>query len=135
MIFFLPIRAQSENNAREHWRVRAKRRAAQRRSVAAICASLEGRYDATSELEVTFTRIAPRKLDDDNLAGSMKAMRDAIAKLLGRDDAPGSGIEWRYDQVKGEPREYAVRVEVEVVTHEDRIARAQRELARLEAER
>lgn len=135
MIFHLPLRTKSENNAREHWRARHGRRAQQRKAVTQHCAALEGAFDLTSDLEVTFTRIAPRKLDDDNLAGSMKALRDAVAVLLGRDDAPGCGIEWRYAQEKGAKGEYAVRVEVESVTLEDKIARARRELARLEGMR
>ncbi len=35
---------------------------------------------------VALTRCAPRALDDDNLASSFKAVRDAVAAYLGLDD-------------------------------------------------
>lgn len=134
--FELPIKTQSENNAREHWRARHARRHRQRKAVAAMCASLEDAFEPEVDLEVRLTRIAPRRLDEgDNLSGSMKAIRDAVAELLGRDDAPGSGVEWAYSQEKGPPKTYAVRVEVRAVTLEDKIAAARWHLAELEAEK
>ena len=48
-------------------------------------------------------------LDHDNLVGGCKPLRDAIAALLGRDDAERHGIEWEYRQEKGA----ATRVEIQ----------------------
>lgn len=62
-------------------------------------------------VEVVLTRIAPRELDDDNLARSFKAVRDQVAVHLGVDDR-SKLVTWRYAQEKGKPREYAVRIEV-----------------------
>lgn len=50
---------------------------------------------------VTITRVAPRALDDDNLAYAAKAIRDGIADALGvRDNDPR--VSWRYEQRKPE---------------------------------
>jgi hypothetical protein len=57
---------------------------------------------------VKFTRIGPRKLDDDNLRSSMKVIRDTVAKLVGVDDGDAR-YTWEYAQEQG--REYGVRVE------------------------
>ena len=54
-------------------------------------------------LRVAITRRSPRPLDDDNLIGGCKQLRDAIAELLGRrGDAEKDGLEWEYRQEKGE---------------------------------
>lgn len=48
---------------------------------------------------VTLARIAPRALDDDNLAFAFKAIRDGVADGLGvRDNDPR--VSWRYTQAK-----------------------------------
>jgi hypothetical protein len=53
---------------------------------------------------VRITRVSPRRLDDDNLSGGCKELRDAIAALLGRkDDSENSGLEFRYAQEIGTP--------------------------------
>lgn len=135
MIFDLPLRTKSEANQREHWRAKAARTAEQRRGVTRHCQALRNAFDEDADLEVVLTRIAPRQLDEDNLAGSFKAVQDAVANLLERDDRPGQGVEWVYRQEKGAPREYAVRVEVQSLTLDDRIARARWHLAELEAQR
>ena len=62
---------------------------------------------------VTFTRISPRALDDDNLSNAFKAMRDELAKILGQDDGPRSTLRWAYTQEKGPPKTHRVRVELE----------------------
>lgn len=65
-------------------------------------------------LTITLTRIAPRKLDGDNLQRSLKAIRDGVADVLRIDDG-NERLGWRYEQrpaVKGESK-YAVRVALE----------------------
>lgn len=62
-------------------------------------------------VDVTITRIAPRKLDDDNLAASAKSVRDGIADALGcKDNDPR--VSWAYTQERGAPKAYAVRITV-----------------------
>ncbi len=48
---------------------------------------------------VTFVRYGKRALDDDNLAGSCKPIRDAVAAWLGIDDGDPR-IRWEYGQVE-----------------------------------
>jgi hypothetical protein len=51
------------------------------------------------ECVVTMVRYCARLLDDDNLAGSFKPMRDAIAKYLNVDDADPR-VRWECGQVE-----------------------------------
>jgi hypothetical protein len=48
---------------------------------------------------ITFTAHLRRVLDDDNLAGSIKPLRDAIARSLGIDDGDKS-VRWEYGQIE-----------------------------------
>lgn len=136
MIFEFELRTESEANRRGSWRGHDNRRKRQRQVTAFFCRPLKGAFEPTQDLEVTFTRIAPSNgLDDDNLRSAFKAIRDEVARLLERDDREGQGVDWRYEQERGAPKHYAVRVEVRAVTLEDRIAEARRHLAELEARR
>lgn len=48
------------------------------------------------------TRVAPSSgLDDDNLAGALKAVRDAVAQWLGVDDKDRMTVRYRYAQRRG----------------------------------
>jgi hypothetical protein len=58
---------------------------------------------------VRLVRIGTRELDDDNVRGACKPIRDEVAVLLGLDDGPTAPVTWDYAQERGEP---AVRVEV-----------------------
>ena len=48
-------------------------------------------------LTVGLLRIAPRKLDSDNLAAAFKGVRDGVADVLGIDDGDDR-ISWLYEQ-------------------------------------
>jgi hypothetical protein len=106
----IPIRTVSETNVREHWRARHSRRKRQRATALYCAQSFLGK--PSLPCEITLIRIAPRKLDGhDNLRSSLKATADAIADWLGtKDNDPR--VAWLYDQRKGEPRTYGVRVNV-----------------------
>ena len=106
--FIAPLRTVSLANAREHWAVRAKRAKTERLVVRAEMQNCPEMGDGP--LVVSMTRMGKRLLDDDNLAGSFKAIRDEIAACLGRDDAPGSGIRWEYEQRKS--KEYGICVQI-----------------------
>ena len=70
--------------------------------------------------KITFTRIAPRPLDDDNLATGFKHVRDAFcaaitgtpANKIGQADGHGD-ITFEYKQERGKKKTYAFRVDVE----------------------
>ena len=62
-------------------------------------------------LTIVLTRIGPKTLDTDNLAGGFKAVRDGIADWLGVDDG-SSQLDWQYLQRSAGAGVYAVEVEV-----------------------
>ena len=117
----LPVRTWSELNLRTHWRQRARRVAGQREAAQLLVRAglactggsplRAGVRPRDQALTVRLTRIAPRTLDSDNLAGALKAVRDGVADALGMDDGD-SRFEWLYAQRPGRPREYAVLVEI-----------------------
>jgi hypothetical protein len=67
---------------------------------------------------VKLIRHGLRLMDDDNLPGSMKRVRDQVAAWIAGnntpdgkgDDSPTCGVAWSYDQVKG--KEYGVVLEL-----------------------
>ena len=101
----LPIRTWSEANARVHWARRARRTREQRRAALAA----QGRPPLPAV--ITLTRLASRKLDSDNLATALKAVRDGVADALNLDDGD-ERLDWRYAQEKAPRGHYAVRVEI-----------------------
>ena len=105
------IRTVSAANAREHWAVKAKRNKTERTAIRAYFDSCPPSLRLTdSNLIVSFTRFGKRLLDDDNLAGSFKAIRDEVAACLERDDGPKAGIRWVYSQETA--KEYWIEIEV-----------------------
>ena len=107
--FELPLRTVSESNRREHWGPRHERARLQRGAARLLtrcnCA------DIGVPIIVQMARVAPRELDDDNLRGALKAIRDGIADAFGvKDNDPR--IEWRYAQQRGKPKAYAVHVTI-----------------------
>lgn len=106
-MILIQLRTGRGQNDREHWRVRAKRVKAEKESVGWAL-----RTSAKPELPciATLTRVAPSNgLDDDNLSGSLKAPRDAIAEWLRVDDKFVSLVEYRYAQRRG--REWGVEID------------------------
>ena len=104
-----PIRIWSEANLRGHWRSKAARVKGQRQAAAW---SLMQQPKPALPAVITIARIAPRELDDDNLAGGCKAVRDGIADWLGLDDRD-KRLTWRYEQRKGKRAEYATEIRIE----------------------
>lgn len=100
----LPIRIESVANKREFWATRARR--AKMHRIAALAVPVH-----PLPCVVTITRVAPRKLDDDNNVSGCKNLRDGIADRLGvKDNDPR--VQWKYAQARGKRKEYAVRVEI-----------------------
>ena len=109
----LPLRTKSIANIREHWAKRSKRTKNERHLAKYVFSKhyppkpIEG----SKIIYVKLTRVAPRKLDTDNLAGSLKAVRDGIADWLKIDDG-SSLVSWEYSQRRAGVRIYGVDVEV-----------------------
>lgn len=82
-------------NAREHWRVKAKRVKFERQCTAA---ALHGAARPPIPCSVRLTRVGPGMLDDDNLVGAMKGVRDEVAAWLGIDDRHRDQVRYVYDQ-------------------------------------
>ena len=111
----LPIKTVSEANSTEHWTVKNKRHILQKNYVNS--SFLNDQFTCPMPCVVKITRIAPRMLDDhDNLRVSVKWIADQIAVNLTKVVTPGRAdddkrITWQYDQAKGKPKEYAVKIE------------------------
>jgi hypothetical protein len=103
----MPLRLPSLANCRLHWRALHRLKVDQQFMVYGhMLAAKLPPLPAT----VTLTRVGPRKLDSDNLAGAFKFVRDQIAGLYGVDDGSPLYV-WQYGQEVG--REYAIRVAIE----------------------
>lgn len=61
-------------------------------------------------LVVKMTRVSPRMLDDDNLRGALKSIRDGVADRLRIDDRDPR-VKWEYDQRFGAPKQHMVVLE------------------------
>jgi hypothetical protein len=104
-----PLRTVAGLNAREHWRARARRVKAEREAAAW---ALHGASRPPLPLLVRLWRIAPSNgLDDDNLAGALKAVRDEVAVFLGVDDRDRRAVRYVYEQRRGARGEWAVGIE------------------------
>jgi hypothetical protein len=99
LVIELPLETISELNAREHWRAKANRVKKQRQDAHMLCL-ISGKgfvVPKNATLDIMLTRLAPRKLDSDNLASAFKAIRDGIADWLGINDG-SDRITWTYAQ-------------------------------------
>jgi hypothetical protein len=115
----VPIRVFSTANLSEHWTMRYKRNSDQQK---AIYAYWPKQSFIVTPCKVTLTRIAPRSLDDDNLAYAFKGIRDIVSDLIIPGFKPGRAdgqkidgvnqIIFEYMQEKGKTGEYAIRIHV-----------------------
>ena len=113
--FQVPVKTVSEANQREHWAVKNKRKKAQQLEVAVAWHNNLGGRRVQLPCVVKLTRIGPRKLDGDNLAGAMKHCQDEIARRLGVDDGDDKNVQWVYSQMPVGIRDYALKVEINSV--------------------
>ncbi len=116
--WLLPIKIISEPNTNHHWSVKYKRFKEQKKQI--WLAFYNDQPKIKLPCEVTLTRIGPRKLDDDNLIASFKAVRDEIADHLIPGKKPGQAdsdfrIIWNYKQESPEKTnkdKYQIKVEI-----------------------
>ena len=107
---WLPLEIESEANSREHWRKKHARASDQQDWIEAWSGLFR---HVRLPTDVALARIAPRQLDSDNLASGFKAVRDAIARTYGRDDADWrkDSVRWHYMQEQ-QGKKYGVRIVV-----------------------
>lgn len=110
----LTLQTVSEANWRGHWRARSSRVKKQRQAVGAQLAAsgFDPEALAAGKPTITLVRVSRRSLDLDNLAGSLKAVRDAVAAWLGVDDGPKGPVTWAYAQEVTKSPLMRVRIEV-----------------------
>ena len=112
--FMVPgLKTVSEMNQREHWAAKNRRKQDQQEHVAVeMLNALRGKR-IELPCVVKMTRIGPKKMDNDNLAGAMKHCQDQIARQLGVDDGDESKVIFHHYQMPIGSRDYAVKVEIE----------------------
>jgi hypothetical protein len=87
-------------NVREHYMARSRRVKLERETTGW---ALKGSEKPALPCTVTLTRTAPSEgLDDDNLAGALKGVRDAVAEWLGVDDKRTDVVRYVYAQRRGQ---------------------------------
>jgi hypothetical protein len=107
----LPIVTPGGLNAREHWAVRSRRVKRERQTAHLICP----RHPLPCV--VTLTRIGTHVLDDDNLAGVLKSVRDGVADRLAVNDGNVGQVRFVYRQEKCKRRcDRGVRIRLEAMT-------------------
>lgn len=116
--WILPIKTLSESNTHEHWSVSRLRHIDQKNAI--IWAFHQHKPIIILPCVIKIIRIAPRKLDSDNLQSGMKWIRDALAdqifpgKAAGRAD-DSDKITWEYEQEKGKAKEYSVKIQIKAL--------------------
>ena len=110
--FQIPVRTISEANQREHWAVKNKRKKDQQLETIVAFHNNVNRKDVQFPCTVILTRIAPKAMDVDNLAGSFKHVQDALASKMGIDDGDAEKVSWVYQQKPIGHRHYSVKVEI-----------------------
>ena len=105
------LRLVSEANAREHWRARAARTKTQKLTVGLVLHSLVA-APPSPPVDIVIVRTSPGTLDDDNLQGSGKHVRDAVAKWIGIDDGRRAGFRCRVEQTSAGRGVYSVTIRI-----------------------
>ncbi len=107
MKIVIDMKLPSLANCRMHWRAMDSLKKEQK---GIVFAYLFGRTLPMLPATITLTRTGPRKLDDDNLSGAFKYVRDQIAKAYGVDD--GSDLyAWRYEQRTGKAASIEIQID------------------------
>jgi hypothetical protein len=107
--FTIPIRTGQGLNAREHWAVKADRVQRERHGVILL---FPRRKRLKPPYDVHLVRISPSAspMDDDNVVGALKAIRDEVAAQLQVDDGDKKRIRFTYGDERGL---WGVRIKIE----------------------
>jgi len=99
-MILVSIRTTPGLNVRDkHWGVRSRRVKGERAHTAI---ALMNHKPPPLPCRVVLTRIAPSNgLDDDNLAGALKGVRDQVAEWIGVDDRNRMIVRYCYEQERG----------------------------------
>ena len=111
----IPVRIMSEANLQEHWTKKHKRKKAIQSAIKYYWNSSD-MPSISLPVTITFTRLAPRTLDDDNNVFAFKAARDTISDLFIPNLAPGraddsSELKFKYAQQKS--KEYGFKIDAQ----------------------
>lgn len=127
----LDLRVVTESNSKESWVAKHFERTDPQRTAVAWAWNRAGLPRATFHVEpsrsgkrmakrfttshpptvVRCVRLAAGELDDDNLPGAFKHVRDEIAELLGFNDKR-KDVRWEYAQEPAPRRTFRIRIEV-----------------------
>lgn len=99
----IPCKTVSESNVTEHWSKRAARHKIQRQWIEYYFCKEQPKIDLPCIIKLS--RIATHRLDDDNLTGALKHIRDVIANILIPGKRSGQAdsdprLKWEYSQEK-----------------------------------
>lgn len=108
--FTIKVKTVSEANRWEHWAKKHRRVKLQRTLAKAATLAAFGKNKINSGT-VTITRIGAKALDDDNLASSLKAIRDGIADAIGIDDG-NDVVKWVNRQTPIGKHQYFVKIHI-----------------------
>lgn len=116
---FMPIKTRSMANARLHWAAKAQIARDQREAARILVSDTINRGWKPGTISmIRLTRLGTKEMDCDNLASSMKHVRDGICDALKITDGP-RGVKWEYEQQRVRKREH-VGVCVEFVGEQDK---------------
>ncbi len=116
------LRTYSANVAHrgQHWHQRKERAAMHRQMVAKYWAWNIGTEEIEYPVAITIMRISPGTLDDDNLSGGLKSIRDGVTDCLMKTPADppikddrDPRVVWVYDQASRGRGVHAVVVDVQ----------------------
>lgn len=107
----VPVRTIGQN-AREHFRVKAKRVRAERSAVRMTLNARSLTCPLAPPLDVVLTRVSCGRMDSDGVVGAMKSVRDEVAAWIGIDDRHDHLVRYLYAQDKGPRGTFAVKIEV-----------------------
>ncbi len=108
LVIEMQMKLSAGPNSRSHWRTKARIVKDERERA---FWSLRGSRRPKLPVVVTLTRISRTPMDDDNIRGAFKAVRDGIADAYSLADNDPR-ISFRYTQEQGSTGQFDIRIEV-----------------------
>lgn len=109
----LPLRTGRGLNDRTHWSKRARINKRHRGTACLFVRSAIRTAHMTLPATVHLVRLSSMFLDDDNLQGALKSIRDGVADAFGVDDGRKSPLTFTYAQAKCKRGAHGVRIEIQ----------------------